>query len=73
MARNRSDLVLDKVAEDEKCAPNWARLHLKWREACGMPADATARRSGFRSHRHHACAQLPLTHLPQRSNLYNSQ
>src|SRR5581483_2073984 len=33
VAKNRSDLALDKFAEAARYAPNWGRLHLKWGEA----------------------------------------
>ena len=35
MAKNQSHLALAKLAEAEKYAPNWGRLHLKWGEALG--------------------------------------
>ena len=33
MAKKQSHLALEKLAEAEKYAPNWGRLHLKWGEA----------------------------------------
>lgn len=50
MAKKQPDQVPAKFAEDNKYAPNWGRLHLKWGEALGY----VGRNEEARAHCHPA-------------------